>query len=64
MIFEFRLLKEGLYIIMYEWEKYEVKIKSCDFGPKTHLVKMSDSVPNGHANICIYRGDCELEGAF
>jgi hypothetical protein len=22
-------------------------------------------VPNGHANICMYRGDCELiEGAF
>ena len=25
----------GLYIIMYEWEKYRVEIKTCDFGPKT-----------------------------
>ena len=35
MIFEFRQLKEGLYIIMYEWQKYEVKIKTCVFGQKT-----------------------------
>ena len=35
VIFEFRRLKEGLHIITYEWEKYELKKKTCDFGPKT-----------------------------
>ena len=35
VIFEFRKFKEGLYIIMYEWEKYEAKIKTCVFCPKT-----------------------------
>ncbi len=35
MVFEFCQLKEGLYITMYEWEKYEVKMKTYDFGPKT-----------------------------
>ena len=40
MIFEFRQLKEGLYIIMCEWEKYEVKIQTCYFGPKTGAHKI------------------------
>ena len=43
MIFDFRKFKEGLYIIVYEWEKYEVKIKTCVFGPKTVYYKPTTS---------------------